>query len=175
VREKRRYIKIHVSEDVYKKLLEIRREMKRKNLEARDMNDVIKHVLDVYELKMREIEKREKMRIGDIEHMFLKYIVEKILPKKRIFKNVEVWKPLGLNRKRASEVLKQLSEKGFLRKTSYGRYMILDKLVRLTSGEEFTPKIYRISEGKRKKKVIKNERNNDKVLLILSDEEIEES
>jgi len=152
MREKKRYIKIRVSEDVYKKLLEIRREMKRKNLEARDMNNVIKHVLNVYELKIRETEKREKMRIGDIEHMFLKYIIEKILPEKRIFKNVEVWKPLGLDKRTGSVVLSQLAEKGFLRKTSYGRYMILDKLVRLASGGEFMLKIYRISEGKRKRK-----------------------
>jgi hypothetical protein len=152
VREKRRYIKIRVSEDVYRRLLDVRREMRRKNLETRDMNSVIKYVLDVYELKMREIEKREKMRIGDVEHMFLKYIVEKILPEKRVFKNVEVWKPLGLDKRTGSVVLSQLAEKGFLKKTSYGRYMILDKLVRLTSGEEFMPKIYKISEGKRKRK-----------------------
>ncbi len=152
MREKRRYIKIRVSEDVYKKLFEIRRELRRKNLKTRDINDVIRYVLDVYEEKMRETEKREKIRIGDVEHMFLKYIVEKILPEKRIFKNVEVWKPLGLDRKTGSVVLSQLAEKGFLRKTSYGRYMILDKLVRLASGEEFMPKIYRISEGKRKRK-----------------------
>jgi len=152
MREKRRYIKIRVSEDVYKKLLEIRREMRIKNLEAKDMNNVIKHVLDVYELKIRETEKREKIRIGDVEHMFLKYIIEKILPEKRVFKNVEIWKPLGLDKRTGSVVLSQLAEKGFLRKTSYGRYMILNKLVRLALGEEFMPKIYRISEGKRKRK-----------------------
>lgn len=90
-----------------------------------------------------------ELRLGDIEHKVLSFIINNILPNRRFFKNEEIWKPLGLNRKRVSEVLKQLSEKGFLRKITRGFYEVTEKILDFMSN---IFKIYKISEGKKNKK-----------------------
>jgi len=89
------------------------------------------------------------LRLGDVEHKVLNYIINNILPNRRFFKNEEIWKPLNLNRKRTSEVLKQLSEKGFLRKIAWGFYEVTEKILDFMSN---IFKIYKISEGKKNKK-----------------------
>ncbi len=95
------------------------------------------------------------LRLGDVEYKVLSFIVNNILPNRRSFRNEDVWKPLGLNRKRASEVLKQLSEKGFLRKIAWGFYEVSEKILDFMSN---IFKVHKISEGKRNKK---NNNNND--------------
>jgi len=90
-----------------------------------------------------------ELRLGDVEHKVLSFIINNILPNRRFFKNEEIWKPLGLNRKRVSEVLKQLSEKGFLRKITRGFYEVTEKILDFMSN---IFKIYKISEGKKNKK-----------------------
>jgi len=94
------------------------------------------------------------LRLGDVEYKVLSFIVNNILPNRRSFRNEDVWKPLGLNRKRASEVLKQLSEKGFLRKIAWGFYEVSEKIIDFMSN---VFKVHKISEGKKNKK---NNNNN---------------
>jgi len=98
------------------------------------------------------------LRLGDVEYKVLSFIVNNILPNRRSFRNEDVWKPLGLNRKRASEVLKQLSEKGFLRKIAWGFYEVSEKILDFMSN---VFKVHKISEGKRNKKN-NNNNNNDR-------------
>jgi len=98
------------------------------------------------------------LRLGDVEYKVLSFIVNNILPNRRSFRNEEIWKPLGLNRKRASEVLKQLSEKGFLRKIAWGFYEVSEKIIDFMSN---VFKVHKISEGKRNKKN-NNNNNNDR-------------
>jgi predicted transcriptional regulator len=97
------------------------------------------------------------LRLGDVEYKVLSFIVNNILPNRRSFRNEDVWKPLGLNRKRASEVLKQLSEKGFLKKIAWGFYEVSEKIIDFMSNMF---KVRKISEGKRNKK--NNNNNNDR-------------
>ena len=97
------------------------------------------------------------LRLGDVEYKVLSFIVNNILPNRRSFRNEDVWKPLGLNRKRASEVLKQLSEKGFLRKIAWGFYEVSEKIIDFMSN---IFKIHKISEGKRNKKNNNNDRSS---------------
>jgi len=98
------------------------------------------------------------LRLGDVEYKVLSFIVNNILPSRRSFRNEEIWKPLGLTRKRASEVLKQLSEKGFLRKIAWGFYEVSEKIIDFMSN---IFKVHKISEGKRNKKN-NNNNNNDR-------------
>jgi hypothetical protein len=99
-----------------------------------------------------------KLRLGDIEYKVLSFIINNILPNRRFFKNEDVWKPLGLRKDTVSHVLKQLSEKGFLRKITWGFYEISEMIFDFMSN---LLKIYKISEGKRNKKKIINNNNND--------------
>ena len=98
------------------------------------------------------------LRLGDVEYKVLSFIVNNILPSRRSFRNEEIWKPLGLTRKRASEVLKQLSEKGFLKKIAWGFYEVSEKIIDFMSN---IFKVHKISEGKRNKKN-NNNNNNDR-------------
>jgi len=96
-------------------------------------------------------------RLGDIEHKVLSFIVNNILPNRRSFRNEEIWKPLGLRKDTASHVLRQLSEKGFLRKIATGFYEVSEKIIDFMSN---IFKVHKISEGKRNKK--NNNNNNDR-------------
>ena len=96
-----------------------------------------------------------ELRLGDIEHKVLSFIVNNILPNRRSFRNEDVWKPLGLRKDTASHVLRQLSEKGFLRKIATGFYEVSEKIIDFMSN---IFKIHKISEGKRNKK---NNNNNE--------------
>jgi len=97
-----------------------------------------------------------ELRLGDIEHKVLSFIVNNILPNRRSFRNEEIWKPLGLRKDTASHVLRQLSEKGFLRKIATGFYEVSEKIIDFMSN---IFKVHKISEGKRNKK--NNNNNND--------------
>ncbi len=83
-----------------------------------------------------------------------------ILPNRRSFRNEESWKPLGLRKDTASHVLRQLSEKGFLKKIATGFYEVSEKILDFMSN---VFKVHKTSEGKRNKKnntiIIKTKRN----------------
>ena len=96
-----------------------------------------------------------ELRLGDIEYKVLSFIVNNILPNRRSFRNEEIWKPLGLRKDTASHVLRQLSEKGFLRKIATGFYEVSEKIIDFMSN---VFKVHKISEGKKNKK---NNNNNE--------------
>jgi hypothetical protein len=106
-----------------------------------------------------------ELRLGDIEHKVLSFIVNNILPNRRSFRNEEIWKPLGLRKDTASHVLRQLSEKGFLRKIATGFYEVSEKILDFMSN---IFKVHKISEGKRNKKNNNNESSRRKADLNLS-------
>ena len=106
-----------------------------------------------------------ELRLGDIEHKVLSFIVNNILPSRRSFRNEEIWKPLGLRKDTASHVLRQLSEKGFLRKIATGFYEVSEKIIDFMSN---IFKVHKISEGKRNKKNNNNESSRRKADLNLS-------
>jgi predicted transcriptional regulator len=88
-------------------------------------------------------------RLGDREHQVLTFILNNILPSRRMFKTEDVWKSLGIKKDSASRILRQLTEKGFLKRISTGFYEVTEKLMDFINGAF---KLYRISEGKRNKK-----------------------
>jgi predicted transcriptional regulator len=96
-------------------------------------------------------------RLGDREHQVLTFILNNILPSRRMFKTEDVWKSLGIKKDSASRILRQLTEKGFLKRISTGFYEITEKLMDFINGAF---KLYRISEGKRNKK---NNNNNGSI------------
>ncbi len=106
-----------------------------------------------------------ELRLGDVEHKVLSFIVNNILPNRRSFRNEEIWKPLGLRKDTVSHVLRQLSEKGFLKKITTGFYEVSEKIIDFMSN---IFKVHKISEGKRNKKNNNNESSRRKADLNLS-------
>jgi hypothetical protein len=98
------------------------------------------------------------LRLGDVEYKVLSFIINKILPSRRLFRNEEVWKPLGLRKDTVSHVLRQLSEKGFLRKIATGLYETTEKLIDFINGAF---KLYKISEKKKNKNNRSSQREAD--------------
>jgi len=98
------------------------------------------------------------LRLGDVEHKVLSFIINNILPSRRLFRNEEVWKPLGLRKDTTSHVLRQLSEKGFLRKIATGLYETTEKLIDFINGAF---KLYKISEKKKNKNNRSSQREAD--------------
>ena len=96
-------------------------------------------------------------RLGDREHQVLTFILNNILPSRRMFKTEDVWKSLGIKKDSASRILRQLTEKGFLKRISTGFYEVTEKLMDFINGAF---KLYRISEGKKNKK---NNNNNGSI------------
>jgi len=96
-------------------------------------------------------------RLGDREHQVLTFILNNILPSRRMFKTEDVWKSLGIKKDSASRILRQLTEKGFLKRISTGFYEVTEKLIDFINGAF---KLYRISEGKKNKK---NNNNNGSI------------